>query len=740
MKAQWITVTEPANKTAFYIFTKSFTLTKSAVSFKAKISADTRYKLYINGIEAAQGPCMGGAFYKYYEELELSKLLTVGENMITVKVLFTKNEKHLTTMFRNNMPALFFDSEIETDDGEIIPVVSDESFGAAMDTSVSFHICREIMDSILFEESSANTTLVPLAVSVLYTPNSENHYYTPWGCGDKYIMKKRPIPNLEKGERKELTPLRNFIGENGKYNLILAAEKYTTDMLDFEYLAKEGCKIRIIYAECALTRADDGSLYKGIRDNTDGVISSTAFDILTASGKPQAYELFYYRAFRYIRVEFDEKPEYFRAYGSRYTFDYEKHAKDDGVGSFGSSEPLHSRIWDISKNTLECCSHEILVDCPFYEQQQYVMDGGLESLYGWRFSNDGSLQKKLITDMAQSQNADGLISANYPNTTAQIIPGFSLYFIMAVREYLRYTGDTALACSMIGVAERILGYFAGTADKSGIVMPNYGWNYLDWVNGWTYGVPNKGYEAPMTAYNLMYVAALNAAAEICEHCERKGLASDYRERAEITVKAVNSRCFDRERGLYTDVPDAKEYSQHTTLWAILSGAVTGDEAHELMARTMEAEDASKCSFSMRYYLLRALERSGCYEKYADSVLLGWKLMLDNHCTTWCEDAVTCRSECHAWSCTPVFEMSAMILGVQPIENGFRRVSVKPHTLGLTFAKGRVPIPNGYIDVEWHNENGSFTLDIKASRTLNMEIVLPGGRSMSVKTNEISVTE
>ena len=59
---------------------------------------------------------------------------------------------------------------------------------------------------------------------------------------------------------------------------------------------------------------------------------------------------------------------------------------------------------------------------------------------------------------------------------------------------------------------------------------------------------------------------------------------------------------------------------------------------------------------------------------------------------------------------------------------------------LTFAKGRVPMPGGFIDVEWSNTDGTFRLDVKASRVLAMEIVLPNGRVLQSESDRVSVTE
>ena len=68
MNAKWITIEERPDRTSLYIFRKKFTYLKEAERFQIEISADSRYRLYINGVFLADGPCMGGEYTQYYEE------------------------------------------------------------------------------------------------------------------------------------------------------------------------------------------------------------------------------------------------------------------------------------------------------------------------------------------------------------------------------------------------------------------------------------------------------------------------------------------------------------------------------------------------------------------------------------------------------------------------------------------------------------------------------------------------
>jgi hypothetical protein len=79
---------------------------------------------------------------------------------------------------------------------------------------------------------------------------------------------------------------------------------------------------------------------------------------------------------------------------------------------------------------------------------------------------------------------------------------------------------------------------------------------------------------------------------------------------------------------------------------------------------------------------------------------------------------------HAWGGTPLFQMSARILGVEPAAPGFQRISIRPQLCGLHFAKGSVPTPRGDVKVSWTKADAEFTLDITAPGNTGIDVTLP----------------
>ncbi len=692
MNGIWIRVNERPTQTHFYYFKKKITAGKNN-SLIIDVCADTRYQLYVNGALCCEGPCQGSWYQRYYETVDCSDKLHEGENDINVKVMYCHDGSFIS-MFKHDRAALWLRAAF-TADGENRDFQSDESWECCRDDSVSFMQGRGVHTSIPeFEHHAAEKTLTKVDVSNYYEAHTESGCYNPWGLNEPYVLQKRPIPGMQTYPAKPFS-----FDKKEPITVELDAGKYTTAKVKFTLKAKEKTTVRITYAECRLTPDGKGGWYKNMRDEKDGLIRGI-YDEVEVDGE-YTFEPFWYRALRFVKFESDGEFEVTEAEFSEYFYPMYDIAK------FKCSDEKLNKMWDVSINTVRCCMHEIYVDCPYYEQQQYDMDSANEAMFTYRFIADTAMQKKSITDLANSQIPDGMIQANYPSTSIQVIPDFSLFFIFMVRDYMQYTNDKPFVLSMTGFVDRVLEGFRGYEDERGLFGTTPYWPFVDWCPEWPNGVPVGGLDEPLTVSNLMYAAALNAAAEICDYCGKPGAAADYRARAKRQNELTVRYCYDNEKGLFKNTPDRADYSEHTTLWAILSDCFTGEEAHALMERTLDA-DVSRCTFSMNYFMFRALEKSGFYDR-ADGLLDGWRKMLDMNCTTWCENPDSPRSECHGWSSAPAYELSAVILGVKPASPGFDTVTIKPYTETLDFAEGEVPTPHGTIYVKWIKTDGEIKL-------------------------------
>jgi hypothetical protein len=68
-------------------------------------------------------------------------------------------------------------------------------------------------------------------------------------------------------------------------------------------------------------------------------------------------------------------------------------------------------------------------------------------------------------------------------------------------------------------------------------------------------------------------------------------------------------------------------------------------------------------------------------------------------TTFAEEDDPTRSDCHAWSASPDYELLSLVCGIRPLAPGFSKIRIKPDPGDLNYLNGRVPHPLGYISLQ-----------------------------------------
>jgi hypothetical protein len=89
---------------------------------------------------------------------------------------------------------------------------------------------------------------------------------------------------------------------------------------------------------------------------------------------------------------------------------------------------------------------------------------------------------------------------------------------------------------------------------------------------------------------------------------------------------------------------------------------------------------------------------------------------------------------HAWGAAPGNIIPRFLLGVRPLEPGFKRVLIQPQPGTLTRAEGTVPTIRGPVDVAFRNEPGKpFELAVTIPGNTTAEVHIPA-------TSQDKVTE
>src|SRR5690606_36146495 len=107
-----------------------------------------------------------------------------------------------------------------------------------------------------------------------------------------------------------------------------------------------------------------------------------------------------------------------------------------------SNDEQLRRIWEVGWRTARLCAQETYVDCPYYEQLQYVGDTRIQALISLYVSGDDRLMRKAIRLFNWSSNYEGITASRYPTRINQYIPPFSLYWINMVHDYWMHRPDS----------------------------------------------------------------------------------------------------------------------------------------------------------------------------------------------------------------------------------------------------------------------------------------------------------
>ena len=720
--ARWIAhPMAPAKDYGVFHFRRHLKLDTAPAKFVVHVTADNRYELFVNGTRASIGPARGDAAHWRYETADLAPLLHAGDNVLAAVVW---NYGRDLPAYQVSVRTGFL---VQGDGPEEAAVNTDDQWRVFADRAYSpmtfgrmfiqpFEVFMAARypwgwEQPGFDDSSwAKPELLQ---------NGEPYGH---GTGTRWALVPRPIPPMELTPQR-LAHVRRVEGTTatdaflaGDAPVQVPAHSSAVLVLDqgFETVAYPelvvsgggGARVTVTYAEALV----DSTGQKRNRNDVDGMHIDGYSDVFVTDGAAnRIYRPLWLRAYRYIelKVETADAPltlDDFRA-------DYTGYPLRENA-TFESGDPSLKQIWQTGWRTARLCAGETYYDCPYYEQLQYVGDTRIQALISLYMSGDDRLMRNAIRQFNESRISEGLTQSRYPSSWPQVIPPFSLFWVDMVHDYWMHRDDRAFVGEEIGGVRDVLDYHLAHRAESGMLGVVPWWNFVDWPVQWPWdngkgfgGVPPHAEEGDSTILTLQLVYALERGAQLMDAYGQKLDAARYRAAAAEMKKATLARCWDTSRGLLADSPHKDEFSQHANAMAILVGLFPPDQARAVMERTMADTSLVPCTFYYRFDLYRAIKAAGLGDRYIE--MLGpWRDMLSRGLTTFAEKPDPTRSDCHAWSASPNYELLASVAGIEPSSPGFRTVHIAPHLGSLEWVKGSMPHPNGEIAVDLKREGTS----------------------------------
>jgi hypothetical protein len=500
--------------------------------------------------------------------------------------------------------------------------------------------------------------------------------------------------------RSDLAEAKNFpaspitIPANSTSTILLDHATVLSAYPELEVSGGKGAKVRMAFTEALY----DAKQERSNRNEIDGrTVLGLTDEFLPDGEEHRIFRPLWWRTWRYLELKIVTAGEpltldALRTYYTAYPFEERGH--------FAANDPELARIREICWRTARLDAHETYMDTAYWEQLQYIGDTRLQALISYVISGDDRLARQALEAFDDSRIAEGITQSRYPDSLSQYIPTFSLLYVNMLHDYWMYRPDQKFIGQLLPGTRTILEWFLAKQRPDGMLSSIPGWVFVDWVRD-IEKFPAEDQAGRSSIVTLQMASALEAAGDLEQALGDAALAQRYRRQARAAADAVYKLCWDPRVGLLADTPTKDSYSQHANIAGVLLDVVPKAEQQAVLRRVLgsgpSASGASpklvKASYFYQFYMARALEHAGMADAYL-SLLQPWREMLAKGLTTTPEFDDPTRSDTHAWSAHPLFDLSTIVAGIRPGSPGFDTVQVEPALGGLQWVEASMPHPRG----------------------------------------------
>ena len=411
-------------------------------------------------------------------------------------------------------------------------------------------------------------------------------------------------------------------------------------------------------------------------------------------------------------------------------------------GKLTTGESKLDRIWQIGVDTLQRNMTDAYTDCPWREQAQWWGDARVEFWVNAYSLGDSALLARGVRQGRQSQLANGLVYGVFPGQ-AFILPDYNFVWLETIWDHYLYTGSEVLLYECADAMRANLKWFRDQTDETGLLTtPEGTWLFLDWAP-----LFRQQYS---TVYNLRYLQALATATQIFSRIGDHVSADACVGRGMMAALALTQHVFNPETGRWHDGWDAakgervEQVSAHAQALAIQLGLQP--ESHDTLCREVllpslrrATDEFVEPSPFFSAHVMETLAERGYHEEVVDVIRQRWGDWVDQGHPTWPEEWDEGRSWnlslCHAWSASPTYLLSQILLGVRSLAPGWQTIHLAPRRCGLTQVQGTVPSPRGEIEVQWRVSEGTWTVEATLPEGVRAIVDLEDGQRHEVEGGE-----
>ena len=389
---------------------------------------------------------------------------------------------------------------------------------------------------------------------------------------------------------------------------------------------------------------------------------------------------------------------------------------DDNAASFKSSDPLLDRIWELCRYSIKATTFAGVYVDGDRERIPYEADAYLNQLSHYACDPD--------VQMARDTYDRLMTHPTWPTEWA------SHMIFMAHADWMQ-TGDITWVGERYEKLKTKLLLQRTRAD--GLVVSNQKQIKRDDIVDWPTGERDGYVFKPVnTVVNAFHIRTLAMMSELATALGKKEDAAEYKRLEKAALASFNTILLMPERGAYRDGEGTDHTAQHASLFPLAFGLVPAE--HRAAVTKFTASRGMACSVYAAQYLLEALFENGADAKAMELIIApndrSWKHMVESGTTitweAWDQKYKPNQDWNHAWGAAPANLFPRYVIGARPLTPGWKSVLIRPYPTSLKSAEGKIPSPQGPIQVKWENleHKGSFKLSTQLPPGVTARVELP----------------
>ena len=418
---------------------------------------------------------------------------------------------------------------------------------------------------------------------------------------------------------------------------------------------------------------------------------------------------------------------------------------DDGAASFQCSDERLKAVWDLCRYTLKATPFLSLYADGNRERMPYEADAYIQQLGHYAVDREFAV--------ARYTNQFLLWHATWPTEWQMhsVLSAWADFAATGDARFLEenYTGLKVKTLLELAREDGLISTRTGLVTQELFDRLHFSGTELVDIVDWPAGTPegerqasNRGptpegerdgfdFRAVNAVVNAFHYRSLKLMEEIASRLGKDEDSRYFAQRSELVRRSFQISFFDPERQIYVDGEGSGHSSLHANMFALAFGLVP-DECRDPVVQYVVSRGMA-CSVYGAQYLLEALYDNGQSQVALDllrsDTRRSWLNMIRAGSTmtteSWDEYFKPNSTWNHAWGSAPANIIARKLMGVEPLEPGFRRIRIRPQPADLGRASIQIPTITGNVRCDWRRvPPNRFRFEIVIPANTKGEVWLP----------------